>query len=129
MCVLVDKVNSLHHRYGAAPKANPGMRALVGADLWSRGFYGIATGTQAALVVGVSRPLIDAAKVVLQSRDQVLLAQVLNGSISLTSAAAQVKPRAELITAFKNAAPTDRVAFAQTVGVGEIFDTAISPLL
>ena len=129
MLTIPTHVNRIQHRSGVAPKSDPTTRAIIGADLWLKGTYGISTCTQAAAIVNVSRPLIDSAKIVLQSEDTALLAQVLNGFISLTNAAANVKRRAELISAFKNAAPDDRAAFGRTVGAGELFDATVAPAL
>ena len=76
-----------------------------------------------------SRPSVEAALIILKSEDEVLLARVLTGFVSLQNAAAQVKRRADLIASFRSAWPEDREAFAKAVGVDELFDSAIAPLL
>ena len=113
MCVVEDFVNSsLHNRYGTAPKSNPALRAVIGAGLLHNGILGIDTVTKAIIVAGSSRPSIEHALTILKSEDQILLGQVLHGSVSLVSAAAQVKRRADLIASFRNAWPEDRIACA-----------------
>ena len=129
MCAIANKVNRLHHHYGTAPTINLATRAILGADLWAKGGYGIKTGTQAALLVNVSRPSVDAALLVLKSGDQSLLADVMADRISLFRAASKVRNRIKLIEAFKTATPDDRVAFGQAVGIAEIWDSTIMPAL
>jgi hypothetical protein len=129
MLTIPTHVNRIQHRAGVAPKSDPTTRAIIGADLWLNGTYGISTGTQAAAIVNVSRPLIDAARIVLQSEDKALLAQVLSGFVSLTNAAAKAKRRAELIAAFNNADPNDRAALGAVVVAGVEFSRVVVPAL
>jgi len=52
---------------------------------------------------------------------------VLRGEVPVLVAAAQVEGLARLLTAFAAASAETKVAFAETVGVETLFDTAIAP--
>jgi hypothetical protein len=103
-------------------------RILIIADQWQKGGYGITTGAQAAAVAGCSRPLIDAARVILESQDQALLRVVLSGQIALMPAAGTVRRRVRLIESFKAASPADRVALSRAVGPDAVFDSVMAAL-
>jgi hypothetical protein len=127
MLTISDKVNIIHVPRELEPRAALALRVVLIADLWKKRSYGITTATRAAAVAGVSVPLIDAARIVLQSGDEALRAQVLNGQLSLTRAAAKARRRVRLIQSFKAASLTDRAALGRAVGVAEVFDSVVSP--
>ena len=72
---------------------------------------------------------IQAAIAVLRAEDETLIEAVRTGAIALLKAAAQVKRRAELITALRRASPGDRAAAGRALGVAAIFDECIVPNL
>jgi hypothetical protein len=129
MLTISDKVNVIHVPRELEPRSALALRVVLITDLWKKRAYGITTATMAAAVAGVSVPLIDAARIVLQSGDEALRAQVLNGQLSLTCAAAKARRRVRLIQSFKAASLTDRAALGRAVGADELFDSVISPIL
>jgi hypothetical protein len=128
MCIITHYVSSrARHRAGHPPTPNPALRALIGAALLGEGKYGISTVTAAALCTGVSRSMLYAALILLQSEDESLIVEVLKGHKGVQSAAAKVHGRAKLIEGFKNATVEDRAAFGHAVGVDALFDSAVVP--
>ena len=127
--IISNAVNQVCYHNGQVTGASPALRALVGAAMVHGPLLGVTTITQAKALVRSSRPSIEAALVILKSEDEVLLAKVLAGSISLASAAAQVRRRARLIDSFRSAWPEDRAALGQAVGATALFDSAVSPAL
>jgi hypothetical protein len=108
MCVISTYVNSvLRYRNGEAPPADPTLRAFVGAWLLHHGLLDIDTVTKAVVAAGSSRPSVEAALTLLKSEDQMLIASVLAGGLSLQNAAAKVRSSVKLIEAFKNATEDD----------------------
>ena len=105
-------------------------RILIFAQLWRNGgAYGVITGDQAALFAGCSRPLVDAARIIIESKDKSLIDAVLAGRVTLTAAAAAFRRRVRLVESYRKASLADRVAFAQAIGPTELFDTTITPAL
>ena len=100
-----------------SPHAKSSLRALIGAALLGEGKYGISTMTAAALCTGVSRSMLYAALILLQSEDESLIVEVLKGHKGVQSAAAKVHGRAKLIEGFRTNVE-DRAAFGHAVGVG-----------
>ena len=130
MCAITRFVSSsAHYRAGRPPKPNHTLRAFIAADLLRNGTYGVTTVTAAAYAAGAPRPSVQAALTLLQSGDEKLIVDVLKGRENLQAAAARVRGRAKLIECFRTASPEDRVAFGAAVGVGVLFDTAITPAL
>jgi aminoglycoside phosphotransferase family enzyme len=127
MCVIADYVNSLQYHHGVAPAPDPILRAVTAAWLLHNRLLNISTITQGVVLTGSSRPSVEAALTILQSEDDALLANILWSGVSLSNAAAQVKRRAKLIASFKAATPEDRAAFGKTIGIAEVWDSAISP--
>jgi hypothetical protein len=93
------------------------------------GWFGIKTVSATSRMSGVSRPSIHAAVLLLQNGDDALVTDVLHGRRPLIQAAKSIRNRARLIEDFRQASPADRVAFGAAVGVGTLFDSAISPSL
>jgi hypothetical protein len=128
MCPISKRVNAIRCRHRQAPKPEPTLRALVGAKLLRDRVY-VDTATQAAVVMGVPRPQLDAAAVVLQVGDENLILDIMAGRESLTHAAARLRRRVKLIESFKAATPDDKAAFGRAVGTAELFDSTIVPAL
>jgi hypothetical protein len=130
MCAITPYVSSsARSRAGHPTKPNRILQAFIAADLLRKGKYGIATVTAASFCTGVSRPMVHAALTLLQSDDERLIAEVLQGREALQSAAAKVRGRAKPIEDFKNATVEDRAAFGHAVGVAALFDSAVAPSL
>ena len=130
MCVHSEFVKStVHHHYGRTPKRSFVTQAFTAACLLRDGLLGVNTATQAAIACGVAPSYVSAATIILNSRDEALAVDVLTGRVPLLQAAGQVQNCAALVAAFKNATPADRAAFGRTVGVSELFDSAIAPAI
>jgi hypothetical protein len=129
MLTIPDKVNILAVPGRLEPRAATAARILIITDLWLNGAYGVRTGAMAAAIAGCSLPLIDAARVVLQSGDKTLLAQVLGGHVSLTAAAEAFRRRVRLIESFRAASPADRAALGIAIGADQLFTDVVAPAL
>jgi hypothetical protein len=71
---------------------------------------------------GSSEIYVKAAIPLLRAENAVLLERVLKGDISLLRAAAQTRRVAALVSAYRSADNADRVAFARTCGVDDVFN-------
>lgn len=104
-------------------------RAITGASI----LLGIPVKTssqaRAAQLVGSSIRYVQAACLVLQVEDPALLADVLAGRQPLLDVAAKICGRANLINAYRRAAPNDRAAFGSTVGANSVWNDVIIPSL
>jgi len=78
---------------------------------------------------GTNVTYVNKAAVVLKAEDPVLIDRVMNGAVSLNAAAHQVRARAEAIAAFRKCNKDDLVAVGRAVGVGNIWDMMIVPVL
>jgi hypothetical protein len=105
------------------------LRAITGYYLYTGQPIAAHTLKDAAERTGSNPRYIEAIETILKSEDQFLLDEVLIGRWSLLEAAARVKKRAKLISAFREADPADLRALARTVGPAEIFDNVITPVL
>jgi hypothetical protein len=103
------------------------VRAFTGGHLHQGVPVKASTLRGAATMVGSNVAYIQAAEIVLQAQDPVLMAKVLRGQVPLLEAALQVKGRVRLTSAYTNASPTDRVEFARAVGPENLFDNAVVP--
>jgi iron only hydrogenase large subunit-like protein len=83
----------------------------------------------AALCCGSCITYIQAAIILLQSENETMLERALRGRMPLVAAAKQVKQVANLVTAYRTASATDRVAFAKTVGPTALFDSTLAPAI
>jgi hypothetical protein len=115
-----------YHRDGRQVAA---VRALAGARLHLGLPIPPPTVAEAAFMTGASASYVEAAIAVLRAEDETLIEAVRTGEISLLKAAAQVKRRAELITALRRASPDDRAAAGRVLGVAAIFDECVVPNL
>ena len=130
MCTITAHVNDrLHHHYGRSPKRNPALQAFVAAQMLREGWLGIDTAVKAAAATGVTRAAVKDAQIILESGDENLAADVLQGWESLSRAADKVRGRVKLVEAFKSATPDDRIAFARVIGPTELFEAAVAPAL
>jgi hypothetical protein len=129
MVPIVTGFKHLHDQGELAPSAALAMRVLLVTELWLKDTPCVPTGECAAVLAGVSRPLIDAARVILESEDTVITTAVLNGQISLTAAAGQLRRRVRLFESFKAASAEDRAALGRLAGTATVFDDVIMPAL
>jgi hypothetical protein len=83
----------------------------------------------AAMSCGSNEIYVTAMLVLIASENTTLLQRVLTGEVSLLAAAREVGRLAKLVTAYRAANATDRVAFARTVGPADLFDTTLVPAL
>jgi hypothetical protein len=77
----------------------------------------VSNQVRAAELVGSSRRYVEAAVWILQAEDPALLADVLAGRKALLERAANLRQRADLITAFRRATLHDRQKSGATIGV------------
>ena len=85
--------------------------------------------SDAARMTGSNVSYVQAAITVLKAEDAALVEAVRTGEIALLAAAAQVRRRADLITALRNASAEDRAAAGRALGVAAIFDECVVPNL
>jgi hypothetical protein len=111
-------------RHGAAvERAFIGARMLLGVPIQPK------TQAEAAELVGSTRPYVAAAAVLLEAETPTLVESVLRGDVSLLEAAKSVRRCVQLVRAYRQADRSDRRAFGEVVGVANIFDDAVAPLL
>ena len=115
-----------YHRNGQQVAA---VRALTGARLHLGMPIPPLTLSDAACMTGSNVSCVQAAITVLKAEDAALVEAVRTGEIALLAAAAQVRRRADLITAFRNASAEDRAAAGRALGVAAIFDECVVPNL
>ena len=130
MAVLFDVVNGARWRATRqSERENTILRAFTGAGMLTGQVIRAASVREAACSVSVCPGYIAAARIVLATEDEVLVREVLRGCLPLMTAAHQARTREKLIRGFQNATSADLKAFADTVGVANLFDTVIAPQL
>jgi hypothetical protein len=115
-----------YHRNGQQVAA---VRAFTGARLHLGMPIPPLTLSDAACMTGSNVNYVQAAITVLRAEDAALVEAVRTGEIALLAAAAQVRRRADLITALRNASAEDRAAAGRVLGVAAIFDECVVPNL
>jgi hypothetical protein len=81
------------------------------------------------MLVGSTPQYIAAAATLLEAEVPNLINQVVRGHIALLEAAETVRRRVRLVKAYREADRSDRKAFGKAIGVDNVFDDAIAPLL
>jgi len=104
-------------------------RALTGARIRLGLPVRASSLKSAAQQVGSTASYVEAAVWVLQAEDPALLNDVLSGRKQLLVAAAEVRQRANLITAYRRASLRDRAVAGPTIGVDHVWDELIAPAL
>jgi hypothetical protein len=99
------------------------VRAITAAKLYLD--KSASTLAHAAECCGSCVPYVRAATVLVRSEDVILINHVQTGRVSLTEAAAKVARRAELISAYQNAAEEDRVAVFRALNAERVFDVIV----
>jgi hypothetical protein len=119
-----------HRRYRSRQHKHAIERAFTGAKLYMGLPVGAPTTQRAAAdLVGSTINYVVAATTILQSEDQDLIDRVVAGHIPVLQAAANVRKRAELITALRRSTSTDRAHAGATVGVDLVWDEMVAPSL
>jgi hypothetical protein len=108
---------------------NATARAFAGARLWKGQPVVPSTQAEAARLVGSTPLYIAAAATVLEAENPVLIDYVLRGNRGLLEAAESVRKRVRLVKAYREADRDDRKAFGKTIGVDNVFDELVAPLL
>jgi hypothetical protein len=103
------------------------IRAVTGAQLLLD--HKVSSVAAAAIACGSCRQYVAAAITLLQSGNAALTDDVLYGRQPLLAAARRYRQLAILIEAYRNASPTDRVAFARTIGPANLWDQSLAPVL
>ena len=130
MITISTYVNDrLHHHHGQSPKRNRALQAFVAVYLLRERAFGIDTIVKAAVATGVTRAAVKAAQIIVESGDELLAADVLQGWETLSRAADTVRGRVKLIQAFESATPDDRIAFARVIGPDALFEAAVAPAI
>jgi hypothetical protein len=86
----------------------------------------VATLVEAAESCGSSVPYVRAGIVLRKAGNTSLIGEVLAGRVPLLAAAAETKRFVDLVTAYKAAEDSDRVAFARACGAEAIFDVLVA---
>jgi len=103
------------------------VRAVTAARLYATGT--VPTLTAAAIACGSSVPYVAAAITVLKSEDNGLLDRALRGATPLLAAASEAEAVARLVSAYCGASAGDLAAFTRTIGVANIWDKILVPVL
>jgi hypothetical protein len=103
------------------------LRAVTAAGLY---LGGTIPGLYAAAEACGSNCLyVRAAVVLLRSKNNALLNDVLKGRAPILAAAKQAQRLAKLVAAYREALPEDLVAAARTIGGEAVFDEMVSPAI
>jgi hypothetical protein len=108
---------------------NATARAFAGAQLWRGQPVVPSTQAEAARLVGSTPLYIAAAATVIDADTPGLIDRVLRGHVGLLEAAETVRRQVRLVKAYREADRDDRKAFGKTIGVDNVFDELIAPLL
>jgi hypothetical protein len=103
------------------------VRAFTGARLLAQGQ--VSSVLKAARACGSNPQYVAAAQTLLTCEDTALLKSVLSGEVGLLYAASAARRVSDLVGAYRRAYPSEIANFGRIVGVGKLFDEAISPAL
>jgi hypothetical protein len=104
-------------------------RAVAGAQLWKGQLGAPRTQAQAARLVGSTPLYVAAAAAVIDAKTPGLIERVLRGHVGLLAAAESIRRQVRLVKAYRQADRNDRKAFCKTIGVDNVFDELVAPLL
>jgi hypothetical protein len=96
------------------------LRAITAARLLAGGM--VPSIAAAAESCGSNKSYVWAATILLKAENPELKNSVLNGKIGILEAAAQVKRVAALVSAYRAADDSARIAFAKTCGIDPLLD-------
>ena len=117
--------SSQRHFHGSQRAA--AIRALTAARLYLGGQ--VATLEAAAVSCGSKHVYVAAMIILIQAENSAVLMAVLGGNVSVVTAAKQLKPQVDLITAFRKSSASDHAALGRVAGPGRIWDEVIVPTL
>jgi hypothetical protein len=125
--------NGNGHRHHARERFRDGvclaaLRAITGAQLYRAPDY-VLTLRESALSCGSGVRYVQAAVTLLEHADPKLIDRVVSGKVNILVAAESVKAEVRLTAALRAASPEVRVAVASRVGVDNLWDTMIAPLV
>ena len=103
------------------------VRAFTAARLLLAGM--VPNIKMAAVCCGSNTAYVAAALVLIRSENQDLIYKVRRGFWPLLETAQAVRPATKLVTAYRAATAADRLKFAKTVGVAELWDNTIVPVI
>jgi len=83
----------------------------------------------AAMSCGVSVRYVMAMLTLIAAENTTLIEHAVNDKVSVVGAGKAMKQVAKLVSAYRNADPVDRVAFAKVIGSNVLFDTLVTPAL
>jgi hypothetical protein len=113
-----------HYRHGQRAAA---FRAVTAAKAYLRGDQ--SSLVEAAEAHGSCPSYVAAGIVVVQSQDPVLVDAVITGTLPLLGAAESVKNVAHALVAFQRLSAVERITFGAQVGVKELWDDCVCPVL
>ena len=115
---------------------NATARAFAGAKLWMRQPVVPSTQAEAARLVGSTPAYVAAAATVINAATPGLIENVLRGRVPLLAAAHEARRRQnakrtveEMVASWRCWTPGQRANFGRAVGVAEIWDDAIAPVV
>ena len=103
------------------------LRAITGAKLVIAGT--VSSISEAAMCCGSNRAYVAAAIILLKAEDDHALDLVLRGVWPLLETAARLKPRANLVAAFRKTSSSDRAALGRVAGPDVMWDDCIAPII
>ena len=103
------------------------VRAVTAARVYASGVA--PTLAAAAIACGSNVAYVAAAVTLLKSEDGVLLDRALRGATPLLAAASEAGAVARLVSAYRGASPDDLATFTRTIGVANIWDEILVPVL
>jgi hypothetical protein len=135
----LKKGNSTHHRrrrrgHRRSPRRHfrnrqraAVVRAVTAGRLYASG--AVSTLAAAAIACGSNVAYVAAAVTLLKSENNVLLDRALHGATPLLAAASEVGAVARLVSAYRGAGSDDLAAFTRTIGVANVWDQILVPVL
>jgi hypothetical protein len=102
------------------------LRAYTAAQFYSAGGL---TLRDVAVACGSCPQYVEAMAILLASHNQDLIDKVLAGELPVQAAAKQVRKLVDLVTAYLNASPMDRVNFARIIGPARLWDEIMVPVI
>jgi hypothetical protein len=105
------------------------LQAIAAARLWLKLPIPASTQAEAAEMTGSNIAYLRAASILIQYGDAGFIALVETGRVPLLEAAARVQKRVELVRAYRNAEPEDRIWLGRAEGATAIFDAVVTPAL
>jgi len=141
---MLDRANKLNapprqlirRHYRKHRRDNAPAHAFAGAKLWMHKPVVPSTQAEAARLVGSTPAYVAAAATVINAATPGLIENVLRGRVPLLAAAHEARRRQnakrtveEMVASWRCWTPGQRANFGRAVGVAEIWDDAIAPVV